>query len=138
MKLCYLLLPIYAIGFMFHPVKQLHVQKIAMSADFFVCKVLEVASKKGTETILLSRERGYYYEPVLDEDDPDYHEKVQEFYDSFYETLFSPITIYKDGEFLHEKFEDKYSKKIEKYCVTNQMTMFDIFNVTKTEYKYSN
>ena len=84
-----------------------------MGCDYYICKYLEIKFQyMDYTTIELEHDSGYYHFS-LDEDDPDYDDKYEEYVKETLIPSMKPITIYEYNEFKSKKLEDKYKSLIE-------------------------
>lgn len=87
-----------------------------------------------TLEIELNRE-GYYFKEYLgpfDSDDTDYDDDVLKHCDKQMEVDFKPISIYQNGNYLKEKFKEKYDYLIKEMC----KDINKIISITKCKKKY--
>jgi chromosomal replication initiation ATPase DnaA len=71
-----------------------------------------------------------YYHFSLDEDDPDYDEKYEEYVEETLTPSMKPITIYEHNEFKSKKLEDKYKSLIEE-----ELESYNKYREIKKEWK---
>jgi chromosomal replication initiation ATPase DnaA len=113
-----------------------------MGCDYYICKDLEINFKYGDYTMInLERDSGYFHFS-LDEDDPDYDTKYQEYIEETLKPRMKPITIYEDNAFESKKLEDKYKSLIEEELETYNKNRSikkewkDIIKIVKIETRY--
>jgi hypothetical protein len=101
-----------------------------MGCDYYICKYLEINFKYGDYTrIDLERDSGYFYFS-LDEDDPDYDAKYEEYVQETLHPNMKPITIYEHNEFKSKKLQDKYQSLIEE-----ELESYNKYREIKKEWK---
>jgi hypothetical protein len=86
-----------------------------MGCDYYISTYLEIkfTSEMCCLHINLETNRGYY-DFNLDEDDPKYDEKCEEYVKQTLSNTFTPILIFENNQFLNSKLENKYKLLIEK------------------------
>lgn len=84
-----------------------------MGCDYYKCKYLKIKFQYLTTlTIDLEIDNGYY-NFSLDEDDPDYNQKYEEYVEEILNNVMEPIIIYDNNQFRSSKLEDKYKYLID-------------------------
>jgi len=113
-----------------------------MGCDYYINKYLEIKfQNKNSLRIELESNRGYY-SFSLDEDDPDYDEKYQEYVENILKPSMKPIIIFENNQFLTETLENKY-----KFLIEHEMDKYnkyseckigftDIIKIVKRESRY--
>ena len=86
-----------------------------MGCDYYIEKFLYITFKDiyDTNYITLERNSGYFYDILLDEDDPKYNIEYTKMIDHCLSPSISPILIYENNQFINEKLEIKYKELIE-------------------------
>ena len=113
-----------------------------MGCDYYICKYLDINFKYGEFTMIPLERDSAYFHFTLDEDDPDYDAKYEEYVEETLKPSMKPITIYEDNEFQTKKLEDKYKALIEEELETYNKNREikkewkDIREIVKKESRY--
>lgn len=112
-----------------------------MGCDYYNVKALEILLKEEQYPLLIELERdyGYFGDFSLDEDSPDYDDKLVKWEEYKMERLKSvmlPIVVYEDGVFMNAKLEQKYRLLIEEELIMNKRSWKEVVQIFKIEYRY--
>lgn len=89
--------------------------------------------------IQVERSRGDFYFGLLDEDEPDYEEKYEEYIKDALTPEMKPILIYENNQFVNSRLENKYNTLIQEHIVMynksheTHIDFKDILDITKIE-----
>jgi hypothetical protein len=116
-----------------------------MGCDYYISKFLKIKFVNSTFELMITLERDTgYYSFSMDEDDPDYDEKYEEYIKETLQPGMKPIVIYEYDIFTSKKLEDKYKPlidaELERYnnsCgMIHRKEWKDIREISKRERRY--
>ncbi len=116
---------------------------IHKNCDFHIYRTLKITFTNGTTTINLPTKKGYFCDcnwGIDDSDDEDDihidkhdYRKLHKQYVEFMLKPRTPIMVYKNGNFINEKFQKKYEKAISVCLQQKNIPMKNTIQIEKLE-----